>query len=514
MSVKRSRITRSSVAGTTAICIIGLAGCGSTVRLGVQGQIAGNGSDLSGLSAGSNNGANGPAVVNPTQGSTAPGMMPGSDAPVSNGSIDPTTGLPGANGAGQTSASAIPAMGKGWDKSTVYIGMTTAKDAETALRTLGISLNPGDQAGDAAAIEKAVNASGGLFGRKIKIVVHDNKSTSIAANASSVAQSNCTYFAQDRPVIAVINTVSLIDLDEFRACLAKAHIPLVTLSTQPFDDTTVRAYAPYYYNPISVSWSRLANVLINRLSEVKFFTGWNTVTGAASATARVKVGVLYGGDKGGTRAAALLLGALKKAGYATDSFQYSDATNQQPAVLRFEQNGVTHVLSVDNALTFFMTSANNQNYRPRYGVNTYNGINVLLERTAPASQLVGALGVGWYSSLDVNQDQGPVGPGQKKCLSDLAADGQTFAGKRFAQAVGLAICDGIHLTVMGAQQGGGLDPVAVRRGVVRLGSTFPVAGGFSSGLSDTNFGLPGSGRDLAYTASCTCFLYSSSTYPL
>jgi hypothetical protein len=38
--------------------------------------------------------------------------------------------------------------------------------------------------------------------------------------------------------------------------------------------------------------------------------------------------------------------------------------------------------------------------------------------------------------------------------------------------------------------------------------------GFVSGLSKTNFALPGGGRDLAWNPGCRCFAYHGSTFPI
>jgi hypothetical protein len=502
--------------------VILISACGSTVRSpssspagsasvdGAQapaaGVLAADGAVLSP--------ANGvPASTSQTQ--AAAGALSSGSTPVPR-ATKAASGRPAgtARSAGPTSVTkAIPAKGPGWDEKHVYVGIITASDAAGALQALGISLNPGDQIADAEAVVADLNAKGGLFGRQVVLIVKDDRGAEVLADPSAAGAADCAYFAQDHPVISVVNTDATLDLDSFRACFAKARIPLITLTTTPFDDQTGAGLAPYFYNALVVSWSRLAPILLTRLQAQSYFGGWNTTTGTASSTTKAKVGVLYGTDTAGSRDGPALVAGLQRAGYATDTFQYSQNGDAASAVLRFAQNGVTHVIGIDVFQFFFMTSARSQHYLPRYGVTTYNAPEALLRANGDPAQLAGAVGVGWYPSLDTDaaHDPGP-GPGKADCLAALAKGGQSFEGKRFAEAVAMAECDGIHLAVYGAKAGGGLDPVTVRAGIVKLGASFPTGGGFASGLSSTNFAMPGAGRDLGWDAGCSCFSYRGATY--
>lgn len=499
---------RTHARAATAVAAVLAAGCGTTVSLppgaqpGESGATAGEaalgvGSESTSSGIGGS-GAGGQNAQPPTDGSSVTAASrPGSA---------PALGVVG-------SGAARAGVGPGWDTKHVYVGIITASDASNALHALGISLDPGDEIGDAKAIVAGINARGGLFGRQVALVDKDDRSADVLANASSAGEADCTYFAQDHHVISVVNTDASLDLDSFRACFAKARIPLVTLTTSAFDDQTGRNLAPDFYNALSVSWTRLTPLLVNRLSAEGYFSGWNTSTGQPSSVAKAKVGVLYGEDTAGRRDGPALVAALRRAGYATDQFQYAQDNDASSAVLRFAADGVTHVIGIDNFQFFFMTAARSQNYLPRYGVTSYNAPEALLESNGNPAQLNGALGVGWYPTIDTDAGHDPgSGPGAPSCLADLAKGGQTFAGRRFAEAVGLAICDGLHLAVVGAKAGGGLDPSSIREGIVAEGPHFPAAGGFSSGLSATNYAMPGSGRDLGWDPGCTCFSYRGSAY--
>jgi hypothetical protein len=499
-------VPRWFAAVATVLC---LASCGTTVP-----NVSTTGSALTGDGLGT---ASPTGTTSGPQGGTGAGSTPGQatgtvTSPGGEGVLEQPVATTGPARAGRASAG-IPAKGRGWDAKNVYVGIIVASDANAGLQALGISLNPGDMLGDARAIVNDLNRKGGLLGRTIKLVVRDDSSASVLADPSSAAQAACTYFAQDNPVISVVNTNGALDVDNFRACFEKARIPLTTMTTAAFDDQDAQKYSPYFYNALAMSWSRFADVFLLRLKGLGYFTGWNARTGAPSPGTALKVGVYYASSGAGARAGQRLIAGLTKAGTATDGFQYGSASGDaQAAVLRFASSGVTHVIS-DGALFFFSVPANSQGYRPRFGVTTYDAIQALLVSNGNKAQLNGAVGVGWYPTLDTEAAQDPgAGPGTKSCLDALRAGGQTFSGQRFAQAVGMAICDGLRFPVLAAQRAGALDPDSIRNGIVAIGAAFPTGGAFASGLSATNYALPGAGRDIAWDAKAQCFRYRGPLY--
>lgn len=416
----------------------------------------------------------------------------------------------------------IPPKGQGWDEKFVYVGITISTDAEKTLGAIGSSLATGDQKGDAEAIVAALNREGGLFGRQIKLLVHDSALARTEADPEGVGQEICSDLTQDRPVIAIVNLTPIAS-DALWACAAKARTVLISVGSADWDDELSGRYTPYFYSAGFPSLSRLVPVFISRLSEQQYFQRWDTSIGGPSPAAPpVKVGVLYGNTETGRRQGKILATAITKAGYPTETFEYAGENDYPAAVLRFKTNGVTHVTGPDDGMAFFVLAAKSQRYYPRLGIHSYMTPHTSLQEIAGATreQLNGAVGVGWYQYLDVStaQDAG-LSSGGKWCVDALAQGGQTFANNdehRFAEAFGLGICDGIRLPSRGAQAGGGLDPVAIRKGIVSIGRGYPpAAAGFGvSGLSETNFGFPGAARDLRYDSSCDCFAYVGGTYGL
>lgn len=158
-----------------------------------------------------------------------------------------------------------------------------------------------------------------------------------------------------------------------------------------------------------------------------------------------KVGVLTFDDPHFVHALdAVLTPALRKAGFPpAERFlvqpgqRFADSGNVvaqiQSAVLRFKSRGVTHVLIFDERafLTdFFMEGAQDQQYFPRYGVNTQNAIGFLVStgQLAP-EQLKGAVGIGWSPFIGMGEAQDPDSAGnapRKRCLELMSRNGMTF----------------------------------------------------------------------------------------
>jgi hypothetical protein len=413
----------------------------------------------------------------------------------------------------------IPTKGKGWDATHIYVGMTNESDVEGAAAALGLSLDPGNVQGDMLAAIAAVNKAGGLFGRQLVPLIDDNSTAALLADPNGTAQGDCTYFTQDHSVVAVFNIVTLLDVDSFRSCLADSHTPFLESTIEPFDNTDFSTYSPYLYTLLVVSYDQIAPLLISHLGSEGYFAGWNTGKGGPGS-APVKVGLLYTDSPRGQRIAGVFKQLLAQAGHpVVASFAVStDSSTAEaqgtPAVLQMEGAGVTHLVDTSGGEPGFAISAQAQHYFPRYAVTSYEGIQPQMMGNDPASQLVGALGIGWAPSLDVNAAQDPGGePGAAACNQVMSAGGM-HATARFAQAVMDAICDGVQLIVRGATAGGGLDPASLQRGLGLIGPTFPTALGFASGLSATRPEVPGAARDIGYETSCSCFEYSGPTFPL
>jgi hypothetical protein len=527
-------MTRLRLLALTVATLSLTAACGSTVQVtgtrtvdgGTGDSLGGSTGDSSDLTGGTSTGSTTGLAGGSSSGATT-GLGSGTSGTSSSGSTggSGTSGTSGTSGSGTSGASstatsgtsggpaAIPATGFGYDKKSVYIGVTTQKDVNTAAQSVGADgLNAGDQEAQTKATLAYLNSHGGLFGRQVKPIFHDESTVDTAANPVAAGNAACTYFTQDHPVIAVLNPVTLMDTDNFRACLAKKKVPLFSASVAASDQRAANSLAPYFYQSVAPTWDVLAPVLTSALTKAGYFGGWNPQTGKPRS-GKATIGIYTPDTVVGRRVGVIVDNALKAAGHSGNVIVNfgTGSGAAQSGVLTFNQRGVDHVIATDSNLIAFQTAAANQGYMPRYGITSLNAPLTFLQTNGTAAQNKGDLGVGWAPAFDVDEahDPGSVGPGEDLCKQIMTAGGQSFSGKRLAEAVAFAFCDGLRLIVAAGQAGNGMTGVALYQGVQKIGPTFPTAFSFAPGLGQDRLFVPGAVRPLAYVTSCSCFQYTS-----
>ena len=481
-----------------------LAGCGTTVS-GVGASDASVSGDA-GLSAPSSATSAAPGGTSLGAGSTSAGGVVGGGAASASGT---GTAAPGAaagsvGAAGTTGGAALPATGHGYDAKHVYIGFPTNTDVSKAAPA-GIGTSQfGDQEGAIKAVVADANRHGGLLGRTIVPVFHDIKTASLETDPAAAAQATCSALTDDHTVVAVVNIVAAIDLDTFYACLAKHQTPIISAGFVPVDDQLFATYAPYLYKTTSASFTELAPVWLDRLGAMGYFHGWD-INNGKSASGSAKVGLLYPNRQPQQRIFAAIKSQLSAKGIdVVKDFQYDassldrESSDMSNAVLQFRSAGVTHVLSSESDVLLFMTAADGQHYRPRYGLNSYHAAAVQLQGTVPASQLVGSMGVGWLPITDVDSahNPGPVGPGEKRCRQVMHDASQDISSAAPA-VVAFALCDSVHMVVQGVAATGNPAAQSLRDGLSRVGATFQSALTWRCALSN-RYDLPGAVRDFRY----------------
>ena len=498
--------------------------CGSTVQQTGTATVPGGPVDgLSGTetstggTSGVPGGTTGTSVVGGT-GALAPGTATGG----STGGV----GTGGASGTGSSSTgggttgggpASIPTSGRGWDATKVYIGVITSKDTQQIYGTFGANnVDPGDTEAQAQAVAEHLNAQGGILGRQVVVRIKDIPTLGTAQDPTGTGQEVCNYFAQDNPVIAVWNVNTQVDqVPELRSCLAKKKIPLFTAAARAISDEQLARLAPYYYQTIMVSWDPLAPVLVARLKAQGWFGGWNVISGSPG-DAPVKVGVLVDGTPEGAHTGKVVSQAVKAAGYGDAVvYQYAQASDgQSGSVQKFQGSGVTHVIVTDVELTAFQNAAASQQYKPRYGVTSYNAPYNNLEASGltPPGANNGAMGVAWVPNLDVSERNDPGSTATGKTCDALMAKGkQSFSGKRLARLYASSLCDSFFLIAQGAKVGQGFDAASIGRGILSIGPSYAPANGFAAALRQRSPYVPGVVRDIAWGNACSCFTYGRGT---
>lgn len=479
MSQKCTRLRRAPAALAVAAA---LAACGTTVPVATQQQLAqGGGDGLSGAAPGELAGGPTTATGGGSLGSgSTTGAGPGGTSVVGGGGTGGTA--PGSTAGPGTIVRPGTSTG-----GTVQVGITYYEDASAGLAAIGASGGTlGDQESYAEIVVNDVNARGGLGGKKVVPVYFGFDANPGAQPIPDQEEQACARFTQDNKVQIVLGETigpTLI------ACLRKRGIPVV--GENSFTGSGSARYAGGGVVDVGAfNVDRRAREQVKALQAQKYFTGWNTTTGAAGP-APVKVGIIgYDGTEWKDSIANHLEPAVQAAGFGKpdtvivaphDSYDnLAVMSNQlQSAVLQFKANGVTHVLVWDDngvSTLFFMKAAEQQAYRPRYGVNSGNNMNLLVSTDlVDKGQVAGAVGMGWIPMQDIpDTDSGPdstySNPVRKTCNAVMAKGGQQ--GSSYNEYFANKYCGAMN-AIKAAADIGGVSPSSFLAALDTLGSSVP-----------------------------------------
>ena len=480
-----------------------LAACGSTVQSGAVGTTAGSGGDE--LSVGSS--ATGTTSTSSLRGNA--GGAVGSTGGTSTG----TSVVPGSGGSSvsPTSGGQVPTAGGGIAKTghlpPIQIGTYYLNGGNAALAAAGFGgLVIPDNKPVFDAFVKYANAHGGLGGRRI-VPVYYKYSEGQDPHAQDAAA--CATFTQDHHVYLVIGGINS-GAGELLPCLAQHNVPLIGAATQG-DERFFAQYHSYAYEPDELNLTAGLRLLVANLKSRGYL---DTVH---------KVGVVqYPGaiydhaiDDG-------LIPALKSVGLKVNDRVATSSTTDNSAIasgatnaeLRFSSDGVDLVLFVTPggaAETYFMSDAQAQSYKPKYGIWSADSPYVLAT-TAPKNQLAGSVGVGYLPGLDVAAAQDPTAqtPAGKACLALGKRMGLDESG--LGNALIRTSCD-VFFTLQRVMSANGAttSTAAFEQAINAIGSSYTPASTFAIRWTAGHHDAAAGYRSLAYQTGCSCFAYVGGT---
>lgn len=484
---------------TTAVAVLALlAGCGSTVQQ--QGGVAA--SDR------------------------------GSDATAAGGTSDELGGIDGSgglDGAASGAAATGPRSAAGRTRSTAAGGTASASStarSQTGPIQLGF-LNT--KVGNAAAfginvgetyppgqifeaVVKAMNAKGGMAGRRIVPVVADTDTAS--ASWESDYQAACAQFTQDNKVAAVLG-YSFALLESFESCLAKAGVPHLSGGYAVGDEATFERY-PHLIATTNVTADRRFVLQLEAPMKAGVLTTANKLgllidDCAPQARAYQRSMAPFIKSKGLNVVATTTMSCAQGAGDVGGV-----AAQIQNAVLQFRSRGVDTVVTEGVPVVVFAQQAESQGWRPTYLLTSTSG-GAALGTNVPAGQAANMRGFGWLPAIDVTTGrQPPATPAQQKCLDMLRAEGIVPAQYNdFLSAY--TTCDALFLyeAALTATRGAA-DAASVVRAITALGAGYQSP---STLNGRTSFGprrrdAPAEYRPWGWDSSCSCFVYKGEAAPL
>lgn len=521
--------------GPAAVAALGLvmmlAGCGTTVPLGA-GSAAGGGSLGQGAPSGS--GAGGVSAPN-TLGGPSSGLPAGGVAAV--GGTGSLTGPGGTvNRPGSAAADTVggPArgatgvstgVGPGVTRTTINVGVPYTSNGDAANAALGAAaITRGNEKDDMRAVIEDINANGGVAGRRLVPVYYAYDAQS-ADSRDSQDQAACETFTRDNKVFAVFGG----GLGEnFDACMQKAGVLKLSSGRLIDEDRAYFRKYPTLFNLSVPSQDRMMADQVDTLRRLGYFTGWNPAAGEPGPNP-VKIGVLSIDTPTWSRPLrSVLLPALKSIGFAVDPANVyevynpqSDAeisrttTDIQNATLKFQSNGVTHVIMLDanaSLTLLFAPGAKNQRYYPRLGMNSATGAQALKDAGVIGNdQLNGAVGLGWFPSLDVPaaETKKYATAETRRCLQVMKErTGQSFDSTN-AASLALTKCDmGYFFDQVATGAGPRLNLQQVVASIEAVGGSYKPALVPASFVSSAQHDAITQGYDMRWNTACSCTRYA------
>ena len=496
-------------------CSAALAGCGSTVQVRSTGTVDGLGGAPGELGQTASSGA---AVAAPLSSIPATGNA-GSAGPTGPGSSEASAGQ-GPGTAGVPTGSAVPGGGTrpgnvpGVTSTTVKLGVEYISTAELgafadAAGVKAVGQTDMLQAYQAAAA--AVNKAGGVAGGRRLVIVPRQRSAS--ESNSNAAQTTCAAFTEDNRVL-LANLFHSMSTSAVPCLTSRGVVAVGGAAVEGGSQRDFEHFGGRYVSPGTVDTVTAAKAYVEALIRQGFLTRSS------------KIGLLWfdfadfaeAKDKG-------LVPALKQGGLAlTNDFRAtyngsasdlgSIATQMQNAALKFRSQGIDRVLTLDYQGTlqyFFMTNAENQGYRPKYGLATWSDAE-FLRANGSAAQLAGSTGIGWMPAYDLEVRQLPVDDPKRRCLAAMKAAGVPALAAQTDTLIQLRACEEVFFVQKLLSTATDLTPRGLTAAAAALGSQ-PSYVGFADRFSPSKLWGGSAYRDLAFDSSCSCFSYRGPSRP-
>ena len=173
-------------------------------------------------------------------------------------------------------------------------------------------------------------------------------------------------------------------------------------------------------------------------------------------------------------------------------------------MLRFRTVGVNRVLFLasQSPIPFtFTAAAEQQGYRPRYGVTSADFPN-FLATNVPAAQLEGAGGIGWTRSLDLPGQAWPDVASWERCMRIMRPAGFTEAAFGFG-------CDPFWLLQTALNRSSVVSTAGFRAAIDGLADAITFGSGFATRFRPGEAMAVAGYRELSFNGECRCWFYSS-----
>jgi hypothetical protein len=450
---------------------------------------------------------------------TAPGVTGGAPGVTTSGGgtsgTQPgatTTTSTGGGSVGGTTASALRATYPGVTASSISIAVSVSGTGSGAGEQVGQAFGV---AGFSSAPEKPliqaminhVNAQGGILGRKLVPVWHTIDAADTRPYAEQ-SQEACATYTEDNKVFAHLNVVS----DEtFFACMQQRGT--VGIERRVVGSDKVTRGFPSIFTVSDLDYTTALALTVRDLVQERFLTKTSVIGVLQTDTPDFDRVRKDGIERELARTGLHITKTYRVTPVQGTSDAATAVRDAQAAVLQFASAGVDRVLFAQpNGALFdiaFMKQAEQQGYRPDYGLSSHDGPVALVGGNAPAAQLDGSRGVGWgpYDDFtDVPKAQ--MSPAVARCLAVYKKAGVAPPNDRGQLNQYLGFCATYELFAAIARAAG---PELTRSSFIAAGER--LGRGFDDPFAITGASLRSPGRHegvtawqpITYVTSCDCY---------
>jgi hypothetical protein len=393
----------------------------------------------------------------------------------------------GAAPTGTTSAAAVPLKprkvpyGMGVTATTINLGFYygAGADAATACAALGANCSGAGGAAttdDPKALQKAiikyVNTHGGIAGRKIVPVWHGShlENRLDASGQDREDQAACTTWTQDNKTFAIMLGGGT-DQDVLTDCAVKNKTVIlesVGVCGNWQSEASLAKRSPYYYVVNSLTTNREERAMVASLARRRgFFTKGAKVGLMVQDLPEIREGV-----ERGLKPALAKLGVNVASEAVYPHYLEAPWTNY---VVQFQTAGVDRVIFSTSSCPawptlFFVRAAENQQYRPLYGIPGMLGM--FIQDNGPKEQWQNITGPQWNLGAQNSHDNcwngqpcGPISPLDRLCRSIAKSAG-------FPDRPGNALCEDVFFLKAALDGADALTPEGLARAVANLGTSW------------------------------------------
>ena len=369
----------------------------------------------------------------------------------------------------------IPGRGQGITDDTIKIGMVDQGNLNAVFADhFGIADDGPSftdrQKGDA--LIAWMNKHGGIAGRKI-VPVWEHYNPEQESLDQEIAE-RCAAFGEDTKVFATA------PFGIGWECFSKRGIVAIDGVISQFHQREFDTAGSYMYSPNGMTTDRTARTYALGLDDIGFLKGH-------------RIGLIYWDWPGWKAAVPALESALASRGLKllekVEIPRYGDAgtlaqsdSQAANATLRFKTLNIDRVLFFDATSlgpSQFMSHAENQKYRPRYGLHSGMGLEGLATSStpgfsAPKEQLVGSMAVGWNQLGDTGA-RGKVDPIRARCRQ-IMKDANVYAGND--EPIGM--CQTLFFLKLALERATEVSITGLRTSIEKLGGAFGAGTGFKT----------------------------------